>query len=182
MAFDDEPIEPAPPGTIDNDDFDADSDLASLESSGFTSLNTRVRQHIYEGGRYGLLPFHCKISSTKSKYFRRYQAYAEGRYPLPNDDRENDREAWKHMLLKTVFGDKLYLAPIGNHPQKILDLGTGTGLWALEGSLSPVSTSTEANPQISGRKFPWRKCHRRGSVANSTKFRSSKPRLEGRRH
>jgi ubiquinone/menaquinone biosynthesis C-methylase UbiE len=28
-------------------------------------------------------------------------------------------------------GDNLYEAPIGDNPQKILDIGTGTGIWAM---------------------------------------------------
>jgi len=30
------------------------------------------------------------------------------------------------------LGGKLFLAPIGEHPQRILDLGTGTGRWAID--------------------------------------------------
>lgn len=30
------------------------------------------------------------------------------------------------------MGEKLFLAPIGDKPAKILDLGTGTGIWAIE--------------------------------------------------
>jgi hypothetical protein len=29
---------------------------------------------------------------------------------------------------------KLFYAEIGDNPQKIIDLGTGTGIWALDGS------------------------------------------------
>jgi ubiquinone/menaquinone biosynthesis C-methylase UbiE len=29
-----------------------------------------------------------------------------------------------------AFEDKLYLAPLEN-PQKVLDVGTGTGIWAM---------------------------------------------------
>jgi len=56
MAFDDEPIEPAQPGDLEADDFniDATSDLGSIGSSGFTSLDTRVRQHVFAGGRYAI--------------------------------------------------------------------------------------------------------------------------------
>jgi ubiquinone/menaquinone biosynthesis C-methylase UbiE len=30
------------------------------------------------------------------------------------------------------MGGKLHLAPIGDNPQKILDIGTGTGIWAID--------------------------------------------------
>ncbi|KAH0558736.1 hypothetical protein GP486_004618 [Trichoglossum hirsutum] len=31
-----------------------------------------------------------------------------------------------------MLGGRLYLAPIGENPQRILDIGTGTGIWAIE--------------------------------------------------
>ena len=34
------------------------------------------------------------------------------------------------MILRT--DEKLHLAPIGKHPQRILDLGTGTGIWCID--------------------------------------------------
>jgi hypothetical protein len=79
---------------------------------------------------------------------RRYQSYAEGRYPIPNDEREREREEWKHDLLKAIFDEKLFLAPIGDHPQKILDLGTGIGLWAVAGLLSLPNPSTPPSLMI----------------------------------
>lgn len=43
----------------------------------------------------------------------------------------------KHAIhLESSDGD-LINAPIGDHPQKILDLCTGTGLWAIESESSP---------------------------------------------
>lgn len=38
------------------------------------------------------------------------------------------------MMLEATNG-KLFFAPIGDYPQKILDLGTGTGIWAIEGMM-----------------------------------------------
>lgn len=29
-------------------------------------------------------------------------------------------------------GGKLFTAPIGDSPQRVLDIGTGTGIWAIE--------------------------------------------------
>lgn len=33
-----------------------------------------------------------------------------------------------------VTEGKHFLAPIGTNPKRILDLGTGTGVWAIEGT------------------------------------------------
>ncbi|KAF9869852.1 hypothetical protein CkaCkLH20_12651 [Colletotrichum karsti] len=38
----------------------------------------------------------------------------------------------KHAMVLELSDGKLFHAPIGNNPQKIIDLGTGTGIWALE--------------------------------------------------
>lgn len=35
-------------------------------------------------------------------------------------------------MLRITLGDKLFLAPIGEKPKNILDIGTGTGIWAIE--------------------------------------------------
>lgn len=37
-----------------------------------------------------------------------------------------------HHIYRLVLGGKLYLAPIGENPQRVLDLGTGTGIWAMD--------------------------------------------------
>ncbi|OHW92178.1 methyltransferase domain-containing protein [Colletotrichum incanum] len=39
---------------------------------------------------------------------------------------------YRRVLECLFFDDKLFLAPIGNNPQKVLDLGTGTGIWAID--------------------------------------------------
>jgi ubiquinone/menaquinone biosynthesis C-methylase UbiE len=30
-----------------------------------------------------------------------------------------------------LLNNRLFLAPIGTEPQKVLDIGTGTGIWAM---------------------------------------------------
>ena len=36
-----------------------------------------------------------------------------------------------HLWLMTLQG-KLFLSPITDNPQHILDMGTGTGIWAID--------------------------------------------------
>jgi len=64
---------------------------------------------------------------------RQYQAYRDGQYEiLPNDEREQDRLDIVHHLYLLMLRDKLHMAPIGKNPQRILDIGTGTGIWAID--------------------------------------------------
>lgn len=42
----------------------------------------------------------------------------------------------KHAMMVNLLGGKLHFAPIGKNPQNVLDMGTGTGIWAIE-SLFP---------------------------------------------
>ncbi|WQF86659.1 Putative S-adenosyl-L-methionine-dependent methyltransferase superfamily [Colletotrichum destructivum] len=62
---------------------------------------------------------------------RRYHKFKEGRYLLPNDDMEQEREDMKHAMVLHVCEGVLHNAPLDN-PQKILDIGTGTGIWAID--------------------------------------------------
>lgn len=64
---------------------------------------------------------------------RRYQSFRGGTYPLPNDIIEQEREEMKHFMVKRLFDGHDFLAPIGDNPHKILDIGTGVGLWAIDG-------------------------------------------------
>ncbi|KAF4857172.1 Secondary metabolism regulator LAE1 [Colletotrichum siamense] len=85
---------------------------------------------------------------------RTYHKYKDGKYNIPNDESEQDRLGkparnsspsnktlklnWtdlQHNLFLLTFDNKLGLAP-PNEPdssvQRVLDIGTGTGIWAVE--------------------------------------------------
>ncbi|ESZ90061.1 hypothetical protein SBOR_9549 [Sclerotinia borealis F-4128] len=57
--------------------------------------------------------------------------YRDGKYLMPNDDDEQDRMDLLHHVFNLVLDGKLYLAPVEN-PQRVLDVGTGTGIWAID--------------------------------------------------
>ena len=98
--------------TIDETD-DADSTLGSENASlRSTSVTSSVYDYKYENGR-------------------RYHAYREGRYLLPNDETEQDRLDLSHHMFRLILGGALFRAPIRNH-HHVLDIGTGTGIWAIE--------------------------------------------------
>ncbi|KAK8044040.1 hypothetical protein PG993_004064 [Apiospora rasikravindrae] len=65
---------------------------------------------------------------------RTFQAYRQDGYYLPNDPQEQDRLDFQHEIYKTLTEGRLYLAPLHlqDPPRTVLDLGTGTGIWANE--------------------------------------------------
>jgi trans-aconitate methyltransferase len=42
-----------------------------------------------------------------------------------------DRNDFQHCKFTLLMGNKLHLAPIKSDPHKILDLGTGSGIWVI---------------------------------------------------
>lgn len=37
-----------------------------------------------------------------------------------------------HHIYSLILDEKLHLAPVDKNPQRVLDLGTGTGIWAID--------------------------------------------------
>lgn len=100
-------LEPDTGSTSDNDSaFDANS-------SASTSLASSILHYEYSNGR-------------------RYHGFRSGAYILPNDEQEQDRLDLLHHIFLLVLGGKLYDAPIHPPPTKVLDIGTGTGIWAID--------------------------------------------------
>ncbi|KAH7185182.1 S-adenosyl-L-methionine-dependent methyltransferase [Fusarium flagelliforme] len=96
----------------DDTDSDGDSALALSLASSSESLASTIMRHRTENGRS-------------------YHAFKEGRYVLPNDETENDRLDLQHMLFTLTFDGKLLNCPVTS-PRRVLDAGTGTGVWAID--------------------------------------------------
>ncbi|KAL4885490.1 S-adenosyl-L-methionine-dependent methyltransferase [Aspergillus karnatakaensis] len=72
------------------------------------------------------------VTSYNWQHGRRYHNYKEGSYKFPNDEREQDRLDLFHSMFRLLLGDRLFLAPVEEGPLRVLDIGTGTGIWAIE--------------------------------------------------
>ncbi|KAI1965367.1 hypothetical protein LOZ58_001214 [Ophidiomyces ophidiicola] len=77
---------------------------------------------------------------TYLEYGRWYHGYRRGQYMFPCDEPEQDRLDLFHKMLCVARNGNLHVAPI-NRPNKeasgdpgprILDLGCGTGIWAMD--------------------------------------------------
>ncbi|KAF8465346.1 S-adenosyl-L-methionine-dependent methyltransferase [Kalaharituber pfeilii] len=93
---------------------DIDSSIGSGLSSSTTSVSSSVFCFTYANGR--------RYHSDRFK---------KGQYFMPNDEAEQERLDLYHHIFLSLLGGKLYTAPL-DHPQRVLDVGTGTGLWAID--------------------------------------------------
>ncbi|PGH23935.1 hypothetical protein AJ80_01997 [Polytolypa hystricis UAMH7299] len=96
-----------------DDNFDTDSTLGDDNASSTASLTSSVLNYQYENGR-------------------RYHAYRAGAYPLPNDETEQERMDMQHHIYQLIFGGDLYRAPLPAQVGHVLDIGCGTGIWAID--------------------------------------------------
>lgn len=98
--------------SIDTDSSDADSALGSLRgASSSMSATSSIFDFVEEHGRT-------------------WHRYKEGKYFMPNDLSEQERLELQHAISLRLLG-ALYLAPVAQ-PHRVLDLGTGTGIWAID--------------------------------------------------
>ncbi|PHH81921.1 hypothetical protein CDD82_7523 [Ophiocordyceps australis] len=92
---------------------DEGNDAGSIQSS-MTSITSSVLYGVVAEGK------------------RTYAIYGKEEYGFPMDDREMDRMDLCHSMYYALLDKKRFLSPIGSHPQRILDLGCGTGIWAVD--------------------------------------------------
>ncbi|KAK3903142.1 Trans-aconitate 2-methyltransferase [Staphylotrichum tortipilum] len=97
------------------DNASVDDEGAEVASSGtsLTSITSSVLRGKVEDGRV-------------------YAVYGKEEYGMPMDDVELDRIDMCHAKYYALLEKKRFLSPIGDNPQKILDLGCGTGIWSID--------------------------------------------------
>ena len=70
------------------------------------------------------------LTDYPTHFGRTYHKYKEGSYLWPNDDQEIYRMRFQFLLMKMAQGNCMFYAPVKN-PRHVLEVGTGTGMWAI---------------------------------------------------
>ncbi|GES59703.1 methyltransferase [Aspergillus terreus] len=106
------------PAVIEADSF-SDNDSTYTGSLGEASYTTSITSSAFN--------YQYEVNSNG----RRYHSYHEGEYVLPNDEQEQDRMDLSHHIYRMLLEGELNRAPVKN-PARVLDIGTGTGIWAID--------------------------------------------------
>ncbi|KAF6807959.1 methyltransferase [Colletotrichum musicola] len=127
------PIAPAAPATAPQDDFVEADDASSVRTP-----TDRLLPQVSDGASIDerISSFTASLASSAMDYplehGRRYHAFRSGTYFMPNDEVEMDRLDLAHANTVKMFGG-LFTAPLeADKVHTILDIGTGTGIWAME--------------------------------------------------
>ncbi|KAF1842294.1 S-adenosyl-L-methionine-dependent methyltransferase [Cucurbitaria berberidis CBS 394.84] len=103
----------------DTSDASTDEGYADSDASSFlSSILSEVRRGVEIEGRL-------------------YPSYGKHDYGMPIDEKELDRNDLQHHKYSLLLKDRLFVAPISEEQlntgnSRILDLGTGTGIWAID--------------------------------------------------
>ncbi|KAF7553683.1 hypothetical protein G7Z17_g3425 [Cylindrodendrum hubeiense] len=95
---------------------DADSTLSSDMQSSTASLTASIIEYRTIHGR----TFHSQRGPGDAEYW------------APNDNQHNTSMDIQHHVWTLLLDGELYLAPLPDEAGKVLDIGTGTGIWAID--------------------------------------------------
>jgi len=89
-------------------------------------------EHETAESEYSAASLSESIRANRYENGRRYHASKDGKYPIPNDEPEQEKLDFMHHIYLLMLDGKLVRAPIDDGIQRILDIGTGTGIWAID--------------------------------------------------
>lgn len=127
-------------------DQDAGQEVTTLEADTATPSDSDA-DSAFGGGSTASTSLASSILNYEYSNGRRYHGYRSGAYVLPNDEDEQDRLDLLHHIFLMLLDGKLYASPIV--PARVLDVGTGTGIWVLDfGDENPGSevVGTDLSP------------------------------------
>lgn len=119
---------------LDDNDQDDEDDEDEDDDTGTAQDNDYVSDSGFDSG--SLLGDETDTLASSIMHYRmengrQYHAYHDGAYWGPNDDMAKEILDFAHHMYLLTLDRKLHLAPL-QHPQRILDAGTGTGIWAID--------------------------------------------------
>lgn len=109
--------------------------MAASNENLVDNIDDSFEDEAYESSSQGAASYATSISSYIRNGIdengRKYPSYGKNMYGLPIDEREQERNDLQHAKFNLIIGGRLHRAPIGESQEKILDLGTGSGIWAI---------------------------------------------------
>ncbi|KAH7198328.1 S-adenosyl-L-methionine-dependent methyltransferase [Fusarium flagelliforme] len=101
-------------GNAPEEEDDADSAVGDDTASSTESMSSSILHYRTINGR----TYHSERGNAN--------------YWTPNDEHHSESMDMAHHLLSLSLEGKLHLAPLKDDIQKVLDIGTGTGIWAID--------------------------------------------------
>lgn len=116
------------PGAAGSPDWASRSPDPAIEAATEPPEEDEFLEQEYDASSTATTSVTSSVYAHTIEHGRRYRSFKNGRYPVPDDDIEQNREDMKHAMLLELTDGALHYAPIGDDPQLILDIGTGTGM------------------------------------------------------
>ncbi|GKU05503.1 unnamed protein product [Fusarium langsethiae] len=133
-GWDRQTLSPAAAARVRLDDFTND-DYAPHQSSSLRPSRELLEDSSDSSDEYVSTYKPLKTASRSKRFFQSMVnkfTKSSVRYgQLPNNQQEQDRNVIQHTVIINVFKGQLQLSPIAPRPKRVLDVGTGGGIWAL---------------------------------------------------